>query len=129
MTIWPANYRHWARSEGLLRDVSAAPASVAAASRAMPAAERVAAISTGLSVAAPLAGAVYLIDPTLRSEFQTLPLRAQGGRGSLEWFVDGRSIGTVGRDDTLRWPLTPGTHTITVKDATGQKAGTRVVVK
>ena len=23
VTIWPANYRHWARSEGLLRDVSA----------------------------------------------------------------------------------------------------------
>ena len=95
----------------------------------MPSAERVAAISTGLSIAAPLAGAVYLIDPTLRSEFQTLPLRAQGGRGSLEWFVDGRSIGTVGRDDTLRWPLTPGTHAITVKDANGQRAETKVVVK
>ena len=26
VTIWPAKYRHWARSEGLLRDVSAASA-------------------------------------------------------------------------------------------------------
>ena len=129
VTIWPANYRHWARSEGLLRDVSAASASVVPVSRAAPAAERVAAISTGLSIAAPLAGAVYLIDPTLRAEFQTLPLRAQGGRGTLEWFVDGMSIGTAGRDDTLRWPLTPGTHAITVKDTTGKSAETRVVVK
>ena len=128
VTVWPANYRHWARTEGLLRDVSAAPSVAVATSRATPA-ERIAAPATGLSIAAPLAGAVYLIDPTLRSEFQTLPLRAQGGRGTLEWSVDGTPIGTAGRDDTLRWPLTRGTHTISVKDTTGQQAETRVVVK
>ena len=29
--------------------------------------------------------ATYLIDPTLRKEFQTIPLRAVGDIGQLEW--------------------------------------------
>jgi membrane carboxypeptidase/penicillin-binding protein PbpC len=72
---------------------------------------------------------VYLLDPTLRREFQTLPLRARGASGRLEWFVNGASVGTAGRDDTMRWPLRAGTHAITVKDEQGRSAQTEIVVR
>ena len=121
VTIWPANYRHWAKREGLLRDAAAAPVAPVRAARATPAAEHTRPVSTGLSIVTPIAGAVYLIDPTLRPQFQTLPLRAQGGRGSLEWFVNGASIGTAGRDDALRWPLTRGAHQISSRTPAGRE--------
>ena len=39
----------------------------------------------------PPPGAIYLIDPTLRSSFQELPLRAQSpDGGSVRWLVDGK---------------------------------------
>jgi membrane carboxypeptidase/penicillin-binding protein PbpC len=84
-----------------------------------------------LAIAAPLAGATYLIDSTLRREFQTLSLQAQGAAAgtSLEWLVNGATVGTVEAGGTLRWPLVRGTHVITVRDASGQRAQTRVEVR
>jgi membrane carboxypeptidase/penicillin-binding protein PbpC len=136
LTVWPEPYRHWARMAGVLTD--AAPAPPAASIKAAPVAPRQAPAGTSdrarpnraaLTIVAPLAGAVYLFDPTLRPEFQTLPLRAQGATGRLEWFVNDRSIGTAGGDETMRWPLVRGMYAITVKDAGGQSAETKIVVR
>ena len=78
----------------------------------------------------PLAGAVYLIDPTLQPEFQTLPLAAQGAsRGLIEWYVDGALVGRAGPDATVRWPLIRGSHRITARDSAGRSAATQVVVR
>jgi len=77
----------------------------------------------------PLAGAVYLYDPTLRREFQTLTLRARGASGRLAWSVDGASIGDSARDEGVRWPLVRGEHSIEVTDATGRTAETKIVVR
>jgi penicillin-binding protein 1C len=134
LTVWPEPYRHWARLAGLLNDATPAPA--APALKAAPAAQaqatttdRTRANHGALTIVAPLAGAVYLFDPTLRPEFQTLPLRAQGAAGRLEWFVNDHSIGTTRGDDTMRWPLARGTYAITVKDAGGHSAETKIVVR
>jgi penicillin-binding protein 1C len=80
---------------------------------------------TALRVVNPPDGAVYLIDPTLRREFQTLPLRVAAG-AATEWRVDGRP---VGRGDLVEWPLAAGTHMITARDARGQEASAAIVVK
>jgi len=83
-----------------------------------------------LAITSPLAGALYLIDPTLRPEFQRLPFRASGGApGALEWVVDDRSIGRAHRDEPMWWPLAKGTHTIIVRDAGGRSASTHIVVR
>jgi penicillin-binding protein 1C len=133
LTAWPAAFRHWARAEGLLRDVaSGAPArpavrTVAATQTPDPASRP--APDAKLAIVAPLAGAVYLVDSTLRPEFQSLPLRARGASGSLEWFVNGASVGAVPADNALRWPLVRGDHAIEVRDEAGRVATTVISVR
>jgi membrane carboxypeptidase/penicillin-binding protein PbpC len=71
-----------------------------------------------------------MIDPTLRREFQTLPLRAlTSAPGPIEWQVGGRTIGTSSSEAALDWPLTPGTHRISATDDRGRVAASVVVVK
>ena len=56
----------------------------------------------------PPSGATYLIDPTLRREFQTLPLRVVAATpGTIEWQVAGRVVGSSSSEAALMWPLSP----------------------
>ena len=83
-----------------------------------------------LEIVNPPAGATYLIDPTLRREFQTLPLRVVAATpGTIEWQVAGRAVGSSSSEAALMWPLTPGVHRITARDERGRVAESSVVVK
>jgi membrane carboxypeptidase/penicillin-binding protein PbpC len=83
-----------------------------------------------LLVLNPPPGAVYLIDPTLRQAFQTLPLRASAAsRGPIEWRVDGERVGSCDADATIDWPLVPGAHTVTARDAHGHQSDALILVK
>jgi penicillin-binding protein 1C len=130
VTVFPEVYREWARDQGLLARVP-----VAAAVDARPAsAARVTLVSTGhdeaLTITRPLGGALFLLDPTLRPEFQTLALSARGGApGPLDWFVDDEPVGRDPRDGRLHWPLARGRHVIVVRDAAGRSARTYVDVR
>src|SRR5690606_5818071 len=97
VTAWPEVYHDWARRQGIA--VAPLPAGVdrvaadaarhardTSARAARPDAPR------GLTIVAPIAGAVFLVDPTLRPEFQMLSLRASGGTGRLRWWVDGAPL-------------------------------------
>ena len=124
-TEWPAEYREWARSAGLV-----SPPAPARAAITVHHAGSVSGSRPALAIASPPSGATYLIDPTLRREFQTLPLRAVAERpGRVEWHVDGRSLGSASSEAALAWPLTAGTHEISVRDALGRSAVTRVTVR
>jgi len=116
---WPTEFRPWAQAQRLLaREVAWPPAKPALASDAR------------LLVVNPPPGAVYLIDPTLRPEFQTLRLRAStDARGRIEWRVDGRRVGTSDADAALEWPLEPGRHTVTARDARGHQSDAAIFVK
>jgi penicillin-binding protein 1C len=130
MTIWPDAYRQWARAEGLLDSRPAIASFPDAPDRASVRTGAKLNESSPLAITAPLAGALYLIDPTLRSEFQRLPLRAAGGSpGPVEWFVDDAPVGRAGRDEPMWWPLAKGRHEIAVRDASGRTATTHVVVR
>ena len=62
-----------------------------------------------LQIVSPADGSTYLIDPTLRREFQALSLRAvTARRGRIEWSVNGREIGAADADAKVDWPLAPG---------------------
>jgi penicillin-binding protein 1C len=64
-------------------------------------------------------GATYLIDPTLRREFQALRLRASK---RAAFTVDGKRV--VGE-----WPLEPGKHTIAAVDGNGRRDAVVISVR
>ena len=129
LTIYPAEYRAWAEARGLNATL------VNRTTRTAPAAAPVVLTEKTqdravLAIANPPAGAIYSVDPTLRREFQALPLRAVTGRPtSLTWLVDGATVGTAPSDRALPWPLAVGSHQIEVRDAAGRRARASVVVK
>ena len=127
LVIWPPAYRQWARQNGLMPEM--APRVMSASAR--PAVAPPPPIVRGpLEIVNPPAGATYLIDPTLRREFQTLPLRVVAAApGTIEWQVAGRVVGSSSSETALMWPLTPGVHKITARDERGRVAESSVVVK
>jgi len=101
---WPAEYRAWAN-----QTQSAPPAATT----------RHASV---FRIANPPDGATYLIDPTLRAQYQTLRLRADAA-SRVTWRVNDRPVSSA------EWPLVPGRHTITATDAKGRKDSVRILVK
>jgi penicillin-binding protein 1C len=135
LTFWPAEYRHWTRQQGL--DDAAAPVrdNGAAAGRV----REVAALARGatsehthaaLTIVSPPPDSTYLIDPTLRRDFQTLPLRAVSeADGPIEWSVSGHPVASTDEGDAFEWPLVPGRHHIVARDRRGRTAETVVTVR
>jgi penicillin-binding protein 1C len=83
-----------------------------------------------LAITNPPPGAIYSVDPTLRREFQALPLRAVTDRPTtVTWLVDGRPIGTTSSERSLSWPLAIGAHEIEARDAGGRRTRTSIIVK
>ena len=123
--VWPARYRAWARAQGLLDEHAEAAVRHAARPAAAPRHVRAA-----LRIVSPPSGATYLRDPTLRAEFQTLPLRAETvAEARLAWEVDGRAVGTASSEAALAWPLRPGAHVVAVTDPRGRRAEASILVK
>lgn len=133
LTMWPPEYRQWARARGLDEashaqwrgGVTRASATGAGAGPARPAAP-----AAPLTIVSPPDGATYLIDPTLRREFQTLPLRAASTSGGpIEWRVSGQVVGTAAAEGAVEWPLAPGTHRIEARDRRGRTSEATVIVR
>jgi penicillin-binding protein 1C len=148
LTLWPEPYRAWASATGRMReeqpvfarlrradngrdnrsDVGAAFTQPGRSSTTLASAVRPVHSSKSQSqpfdIVSPADGATYLIDPTLRPEFQRVPLRAIGGRGRVEWRVGDRLIA-----GGAEWTLARGVHRITARDASGQDVGVTVTVK
>jgi penicillin-binding protein 1C len=101
---WPSELRSWARA------TQSAPQR---ATTRHP---------SGFRIANPPDGATYLIDPTLRSDFQTLRFRASAA-SRVAWRVNDRPVAST------EWPLAPGRHTITAIDAEGRRDSVRIHVK
>ena len=124
LTVWPAPYRQWARDHGMDRG---APRSAASVDEVAHVASR---SSGAIRISSPPDGATYLIDPTLRREFQALALRAVTSTpGPIQWTVDDRSLGTSESDRGTSWRLIPGSHTFRARDAAGQVAEATIVVR
>jgi penicillin-binding protein 1C len=131
LTIWPDRYRTWARAQGVLQDVRPALMQASASARPTPLRERSARGEVEpFEIANPAADATYLIDPTLRAEFQTLPLRASGVRGGeVSWLIDGVEAGRSSSDTAFHWPLALGSHRITARDTRGRTAEVSILVR
>jgi len=93
---WPAEYRQWVGKA------------------ALPTAN-----GERFRITNPASDSTYFIDPTLRSEFQALRLRANG---DAKWTVDGKAA-------AREWPLAPGTHVIAAVDGRGRRDEVRITVR
>jgi penicillin-binding protein 1C len=115
-TIWPPEYRQWAAGQEL---------PMHGPERRQTTSERM------LSIASPADGTLYLIDPTLRPEFQRVSLRATAGREAeyIDWSVNGELVGRSAPEKALAWTLVSGEHRITARDARGQLAESRIRVR
>ena len=124
MTLWPEPYRQWASAKGLLPESDRQVASTRPVSaRQQVRGREDVVLARSFGILSPADGATYLIDPTLRADFQRLPLRASAARGQVEWQIDGRVVS--GGD----WPLARGIHRISALDASGQQAESSITVK
>jgi penicillin-binding protein 1C len=106
---WPAEYEPWARANGLDVQAREAPPPVQS-------------IALRPRVVSPANGATFLIDPTLRPEFQKVPLRAVA-KSRLTWRVNERRV------EGEEWALTPGKHVISATDDRGQRDVVTIWVK
>jgi penicillin-binding protein 1C len=127
LVVWPAPFREWARRNDPSFGVM--PASVrttpAAVRRVQP--PRAAA---ALQLVNPPSGATYLIDPTLRRDFQTLSLRVVApAPTTVEWTVNGTRVGVGSSESALEWPLRAGQHRIAARDSAGRVAESSITVK
>jgi membrane carboxypeptidase/penicillin-binding protein PbpC len=81
-------------------------------------------------IASPADGSTYLIDPTLRREFQALSLRIiSTSHGPVEWWIDGRPLVRTSVQPAASWSLTPGIHTFVARDGDGRTAQSTIVVR
>ncbi len=121
---WPAQYQNWALAKGGNGVRKDQPGRPTAAQKREPA-------EPLFAVTNPPEGAIYLIDPTLRSQFQALPLRvaASGAPRRVVWEVDGAEAGRCNSDEPLLWPLKPGEHSACARDARGNSATVSFIVK
>jgi penicillin-binding protein 1C len=125
LTVWPPEYREWAQAQGL----PPGPANERvrrdrAGSLAAPRGPSVFRISS------PPDGATYLMDPTLRSTFQSVPLRAVTSLpGAISWTVDGRSLGSGSSERAATWPLKVGRHVFEARDQAGRTATATITVR
>ena len=123
LTVWPPEYRQWA--QGTQGDQRVQKVEAVHASQRTQAAR-----TEPLRISNPPDGATYLIDPTLRREFQTLALGAVTPVAApVEWKVDGRPLATASSEREVAWPLSPGRHTFTVTDQEGRSATSTVIVR
>lgn len=129
VVAWPPRYRAWARERGLL-EASRGPWPPPGPLSLRTVAETEEP-GRSLRIVNPPAGAVYLKDPTLRGEYQTLPLRAivAGPSRRLTWQVDGKAVGISPPEGSLHWPISVGEHEIAVADEEGHSDEATIRIK
>jgi penicillin-binding protein 1C len=125
ITVWPDEYRHWAaeREPRASLDRPSIPLRPTAANR-----EKTEKTKT-FRISSPADGSTYLIDPTLRREFQAVPLRTVTSTDEVAWEIDGRPYEPSGAGRLPSWPLTPGRHSFVARDVSGRTASATIVVR
>ena len=129
ITLWPAEYRTWAGTNGM-RAAQIARRTEAQSASPQHGAPSPQHLSETLRIVSPANGSTFLIDPTLRREFQTLSLRAVARvSGEIEWSVNDEPVGRADADAKISWPIRPGRHRIVARDGAGRTAEAVVVVR
>ena len=138
VVVWPAEYREWARRNGhwsvadapRVGPVPSLSASAKARTVTAAAAARQAQPRAALQLVNPPSGATYLIDPTLRRDFQTLRLKVVAPAPiRVEWSINGVPFSATSSESLVEWPLRPGRHTIAARDSVGNTIESTITVR
>ncbi len=136
IVAWPPEFRDWAQRNGQttagLEPLAGRVATTGVASRrrsALPVAGRTLATAP-LQLVNPPPGATYLLDPTLRRDFQTLQLKVVAPAPTrLEWSINGVPFIAASSETPVEWPLRAGRHTIAVRDSVGNAVESTITVR
>jgi penicillin-binding protein 1C len=79
-----------------------------------------------ITITSPLSGATYYLAPLAKE--QKIPLRAEGARGRIWWYLNGRYIGTSPPSEAFFHSFPDGRHLVSASDAEGRTAATRLTV-
>jgi penicillin-binding protein 1C len=121
ITVWPAEYQQWAAKHS---PGAAAPAMSRNSVRPVPPG------GATFRITSPADGSTYLIDPTLRREFQAIPLRiASSSSNIITWDIDGKRAATSGEEGRPSWMLAPGRHIFIARNAAGDAAAASITVR
>jgi membrane carboxypeptidase/penicillin-binding protein PbpC len=138
LVVWPPEFRDWAARNGLAGSRAphprlpatgvGRPAQRIRAARMAPAGSQP--DDRPLRLVNPPAGSTYLVDPTLRREFQTLQFKVVAAAPTrIEWRINGVPFSAVSSDATVEWPLRVGQHTISARDSVGNTAESTITVR
>ena len=82
-----------------------------------------------LNITSPSQSTIILI-PGMSVEEQEVALQANANEGTeLNWFVNGRFIGSQMPNQKIWWQPSLGEHLIVITDASGRSSRKRVIVK
>ncbi len=83
-----------------------------------------------LRIATPNDHAVFTRNPEAPPDLAFLPLRLRTGSNAIQvtWYVDGKEFQLAGADETVRWPVSAGRHTIQARTPFGDAASAAVEV-
>ena len=76
--------------------------------------------SADAAITSPLPGAHLLLTPGKGR--QKIPLRAEGAKGQIHWFMDLVHLGVQNPGEEFFWELGPGRHTVSLLDEEGRTA-------
>ncbi len=108
-----AEYDAWAKdARRLTVPVELSPLCPAPAGETRVASGAAPAEAGDLRIAYPRDGARFLLEPERPADVQTVPVRIESreGGGTLELYVDGKSVGVVRSPFVKEWPLVRGDH-------------------
>jgi penicillin-binding protein 1C len=79
-----------------------------------------------IAVSSPIADATYYLAPLAKE--QKIPLRAEGAREKIWWYLNGQYIGNSPPNETFFYSFPSGRHLVSASDGEGRTAGTRFTV-
>ncbi len=77
-----------------------------------------------LNITSPIPGAFYIASP-LDTE-RKIPLSAEGTRGKISWYIDGKYAGTSEAGRTIYRNISDGEHKVSITDSNGRTTSTTV---
>ncbi len=111
--IFPPDLRRWARDNGW-KSIPETTSPLCSGGSSLPAYQEAA----SLTITHPGAGATYLLDPVIPDDHEMISFEASAGGGirSVDWFLNGKKVGTgVAPDFKFSWKPLPGMHLLEAK--------------
>ncbi len=117
VTIYPENYKSWAKEMGLWQDKEQELFEITEDG------------SEKFKIISPMNEAVFLYDPTIPKKYQGVYLETLGGEGKIKWSIDRKEFVIVDKGERAFLEFSKGEHIIQAKDEKNQMAVCKITVR